>query len=378
MEQPAKLIKPFLEYDLLVEKLTSRGMTLHDPLRAQRKLTQIGYYRLSGYWHPALKYKFIPPKEIIKYDEFQSGTTFESIFDFYLFDKKIRLELLCAIERIEIYLRTIVAHELGRIHPQAHFDKKNFSRFSTGIDEGQRISEFDLWHRKHQQLLEDSREDSIKSHIDNGKPIPIWVACEAWNFGTLSKLYSMLNGTNQQMICDRLGIDKRQVLDNWLINLNGIRNRCAHHSRVCNRSNIRTIMTPKNGYFNLLALGNSESNKLYGLVTVIWFLLSKIGPSSDWISRMADLLDDKPEVIGLTFKSMGLPDTGFPRKLFPKTIKTNPNAPVLADFIESAHNQNLQILLMLRNKEDGTEIDSELLKQTIESLLELALTLDEL
>lgn len=197
MEQLAKTVKPFLEYDLLVEKLTSRGMILRDSLRAQRKLTQIGYYRLSGYWHPALKYKFIQPKEIIKYDEFQTGTTFDSIFDFYLFDKKIRLELLCAIERIEIYLRTIVAHELGRIHPQAHFDKKNFSRFSTSIEKGDRFSEFDLWHRKHQQLLEDSREDSIRSHIDNEKPIPIWVACEAWNFGTLSKLYSMLSGANQ-------------------------------------------------------------------------------------------------------------------------------------------------------------------------------------
>lgn len=378
MEQLAKAVKPFLEYDLLVEKLTSRGMILRDSLRAQRKLTQIGYYRLSGYWHPALKYKFIQPKEIIKYDEFQTGTTFDSIFDFYLFDKKIRLELLCAIERIEIYLRTIVAHELGRIHPQAHFDKKNFSRFSTSIEKGDRFSEFELWHRKHQQLLEDSREDSIRSHIDNEKPIPIWVACEAWNFGTLSKLYSMLSGANQQMICDRLGIDKRQVLDNWLINLNGIRNRCAHHSRVCNRSNIRTIMTPKNGYFNLIALGSSESNKLYGLVVVIWFLLSKIGPSSDWINRMADLLDDKPEVIGLTFKSMELPETGFPRKLFPKTIRTEPDIPVFADLIESANNQNLQILDMLREKKHDSEVDHELLKRTVESLLELAMKLEEL
>ncbi len=321
MEKATKTVKPFLEYEQLVNKLSDRGMIIQDPLRAQRKLTQVGYHRLSGYWSPALKYQRTGSGKYEKTNEFKANTSFESIFNLYLFDKKLRLELMCAIERIEIYLRSIVAHELGRNDPLAYLDKKNFSKRALILAEGQALSNFQQWQKKHSALLQESREESIASHIKEGKPIPIWVACEAWNFGTVSKLYSMLNGTNQKLICDRLGIDNRQVVDNWLININGIRNRCAHHSRVFNRPNIRTLMLPKLGFFNLLNLTQTELNKLYGFICVLWFLISRIGRNSNWISRMADLIDNIPAVNGVTFKSMGLDKSGFPRKLFPQVAK---------------------------------------------------------
>lgn len=323
-------IKPFMEYSDLVARLSSRGMLIRDPLRAQRKLTQVGYYRLSGYWHPALKFKFLSAGVIEKQDVFEEGTSFESIFELYVFDKRLRLELSCAIERIEVFLRTVIAHELGRIDPQAHCQKKNFSRFATAIDDRRGLSDFDTWHKRHNDLIATSREDSVQSHLRSGKPIPIWVACETWNFGTLSKLYSMLNGSNQQMICDRLNIDKRQTLDNWLINLNGIRNRCAHHSRVCNRPNIRTLMIPSTSYFDLLDLDQVARNKLYGFIAVVWYILLKIAPGSDWIVRIARLVDQMPKVNGFSTRSMGFPEGGFPQALRsekPHSFARNAGAP---------------------------------------------------
>lgn len=302
-------------------------MLIEDPLRAQRKLTQVGYYRLSGYWHPALRFKVISSGNIERQDVFQDNTSFESIFDFYLFDKKLRLVLLCAIERVEVFLRTVIAHELGRIDPQAHHHKKNFSRFATQVDDKKSESDFDIWHRKHGHLISNSREDSVQFHLKSGRPIPIWVACETWSFGTLSKLYSMLNGANQQMICDRLSIDKRQILDNWLINLNGIRNRCAHHSRVCNRPNIRTLILPKVDYFNLLGVDQLACNKLYGFILVLWYLLIQFAPGSDWITRIADLLDEMPKVNGFSLKSMGIPEQGFARENFLKPLVGRPLQP---------------------------------------------------
>lgn len=375
MDQPAKVVKPFLEYDQLVKKLSERGMLLHNPLRAQRKLTQVGYYRLSGYWSPALKYKYIAPGNYEKLNEFKENTSFESIFDFYLFDKKLRLELMCAIERIEVYLRTIIAHELGRHNPLAYLDKKNFSKFALIPDDGKTLSDFESWQNKHESLLKESREESIKSHIETGKPIPIWVACEAWNFGTVSKLYSMLNGANQKLICDRLGIDNRQVIDNWLININGIRNRCAHHSRVCNRPNIRTLMLPKLGFFNTLKLGSAELNKLYGFICVLWFLVSKIGQSSNWICRIADLVDNMPKAAGLNFKSMGFGEGGFPRKLFPQTDKKPSPAksieqmPLLDDLFKKVE---------LISAQDISIEPFDVTDQHIEKLIELAMKLESI
>ena len=42
--------KPFKTYPDLVELLRLRGMEFDDAARAERKLAQVGYYRLSGFW----------------------------------------------------------------------------------------------------------------------------------------------------------------------------------------------------------------------------------------------------------------------------------------------------------------------------------------
>lgn len=316
MTEPIE-VKPFFEYDELIQRLTDRGMRLKDPLRAQRKLTQVGYYRLSGYWHTSKKFKR-NGSEIQYLNEFQENTYFENIFEFYLFDKRLRIELTDALERIEIYLRTIIAHEIGRIAPLAYLDKKQFSR--DAFKPNAKIRYMD-WLARHNKLIEGSKEESIDNHRNKEKPIPIWVAAEVWDFGALSKFYSILSGKNQDLICDRLGLDNRKELDNWLINLNGIRNRCAHHARLCNRQNPRTLSIPRKGYFNLLDLSQNQRNKFYGIVAVIWFLLKQIGSNSNWICRIADIIDQKPEIPGFNFRSMGFPEEGFPRKLFVETTQ---------------------------------------------------------
>ncbi|EJI2332304.1 Abi family protein [Vibrio cholerae] len=313
-------VKPFFEYDELIQRLTDRGMIIKDPLRAQRKLTQVGYYRLSGYWHTSRKFE--RNGNTIKYfNNFQENTCFEDIFEFYLFDKRLRIEFTDALERIEIYLRTIIAHEIGRIAPLAYLDRKQFTR--DAFKANAKIH-YDDWLQRHHKLIEGSKEESIENHRNKGKPIPIWVAAEVWDFGALSKFYSILSGNNQDLICNRIGLENRKELDNWLINLNGIRNRCAHHARLCNRPNPRTLSIPRKGYFNLLNIDQNQRNKFYGIVAVIWFLLKKIGPSSNWICRIADIIDQKPEIPGFNFRSMGFPDDGFPRKLFPETIQELP------------------------------------------------------
>lgn len=43
--------KPFKTYTELVALMRQRGMQIDDLARAERKLMQIGYYRLSGYWY---------------------------------------------------------------------------------------------------------------------------------------------------------------------------------------------------------------------------------------------------------------------------------------------------------------------------------------
>lgn len=368
-------VKPFFEYDALVKQLLDRGMTIADPLRAQRKLTQVGYYRLSGYWHTSRKFE--RNGKNIKYEnKFQPHTNFENIFKFYLFDKQLRIEFTNALERIEIYLRTIIAHEIGRIAPLAYLDKKQFSKDSFKSDSAVR---YDDWLYRHNKLIQESKEDSIKDHLNREKPIPIWVAAEAWDFGALSKFYSILSGNNQDLICTRLGIDNRNVLDNWFINLNGIRNRCAHHARLCNRPNPRTLSIPKKGYFNLLQLKESERNKFYGIIAIIWFLLKQLGPSSSWICRIANLIDQKPEIPGFTYTSMGFPTTGFPRELFPETKKELPVIITRSTIDELEHRINAITCFSKEcDPENTVTHDSERLRLLVDKLFEYTYSLSDL
>lgn len=117
-----------------VATLESRGMIFEDKAKAEYILSQVNYYRLSGYW-----YSFrIMLLDNLRSDDFIEGTKFDDVINIYLFDKQLRLLCLQALENIEMSLRTNIAHMLGRISPTAHLNPDNFnqrfieSKVSTG------------------------------------------------------------------------------------------------------------------------------------------------------------------------------------------------------------------------------------------------------
>jgi abortive infection bacteriophage resistance protein len=133
----------------------------------------------------------------------------------------------------------------------------------------------------------------------------------------MSKYYEMLKGRYQNRICARLDIAKVKTLKQWLMEINTLRNRCAHHSRIWNRSIAVPIPLINNAYFDQLNLSSNARKKIYGMICVLWYLVKKIGPSSDWIGRVADTIDLKPAIDCCPNTAMGFSDnTGFPRVLF--------------------------------------------------------------
>ncbi len=312
-------------------------MNIEDRERAIRKIAQVGYYRLSGYWYSSRQFRIDYAngrRTLHRLDAFQARTSFNAVFQFYLMDKALRMLMTDALERVEVYLRTIIANELGRHDPMAHLDRLNVAKSALAAGVGSPSGSASLhsaWLDRHEKLISQSHEDSIRSHISSGKPIPVWVASEAWDFGAVSKLYSMLTPNHQDSICERLGVVERNVVDNWLINLNVVRNRCAHHARLCNRTNPRTLMLPRRGYFNELDLDESAKNRFYGLIAVVWYLLKQIGPGSDWLAKVVDVVDAMPRLPGLTMKSLGLPEDGFPRGKFSLAPRPAVLAPTLED-----------------------------------------------
>lgn len=119
---PASYTKPHLDFPAQVQLLASRGLVIPDPQYAQRLLRAVGYYRLSGYWYP---YRQPDPSGGGRADDFLPGTSLDQIVGLYDFDRRLKLHLLDALERIEIAARVQVGAVLGRRGVYAHLDSAN-------------------------------------------------------------------------------------------------------------------------------------------------------------------------------------------------------------------------------------------------------------
>jgi abortive infection bacteriophage resistance protein len=308
--------KPHQSHSQLIAVLKERGMIIPNEDRAKRKLTQIGYYRLSGFWYPCREFKTEPNGDIIREDFFQKNINFNDIIKLYLFDKKLRLLMMDAIERIEIHIRSVIAHELGYHDPLA-YESNSFiqpGRCKNWTDNNGKIrNHWREWVESHKQKIKYSREECIAHHKSNLMAIPFWVVIEAWDFGTMSKYFENLNPSYQNKVCQRLDIPKPYILKQWLQEINILRNRCAHHTRIWNKSFRNPLPIINNPYFNSLTLDERALKRMYGMICVLWFLVQKIGPSSDWLNNIRNLMNYKPAIDSCPNTAMGFPDNrGFP------------------------------------------------------------------
>lgn len=309
--------KPFKSYNELLDLLQSRGMIIEDRCRALRKLTQVGYYRLSGFWYPCRTICFDEAGQAIKkagsrwrlerHETFVAGTSFNAVFDLYLFDKRLRLLLLDALERIEIYIRSIIAHELGSISPLAYLDDAFISPSGkTQIAKHGRIP-WEEFKAKQKSKIAESREDCILWHKESNREIPFWVAIETWDFGMLNKYYSMLDSKYRNIVCSRIEKQISPVFGSWLHALNILRNKCAHHSRIWNITESNPIKIIDDPFFAALATNRESCRKLFGFITIIWYLVKLIGPNSDWLKHVDEVVGTLPQLPNCTLRTMGFP-----------------------------------------------------------------------
>lgn len=101
--------KPATSLREQIELLEKRGMSIPDRKRAAHYLRHIGYYRLSAYWLPFEK---PAPRAAERSHEFIAGTEFEHVLTRYVFDRKLRILLLEALERIEVSIRACWVNSL--------------------------------------------------------------------------------------------------------------------------------------------------------------------------------------------------------------------------------------------------------------------------
>lgn len=267
-----------------VELLQSRGLIVPDPDRAARYLLSIGYYRFSAYCIPF---------ELLhgKVHQFKDNATFDEILALYIFDRELRCLFWEALERVEIHIRTQWVYNLVTLtqDPFAHLNPNNF---------------LDL--ESHQQSLDklkievnrSKKETFVRHFFDHyeGEFPPLWACVHLMTLGELirwvenTKSIEVRNG-----IAQSLGFQKFYPFSSFAVALTELRNVCAHHVRLWNRSFMKRHATVKflgvPGFEDILPV--RSSNKLYSLAILLAASLKAHNPNTSWPKRLRLLLETR-------------------------------------------------------------------------------------
>jgi abortive infection bacteriophage resistance protein len=304
--------KPYLPLPQQLALIKSRGMGISDDAKAVNYLERIGYYRLSGYWFPYRVSTRQGGKWVVG-DDFRPGTQFSEIIDLYVFDKRLRLLMLDAIERIEVSLRVQITLQLGSHHSHAHREPSFLhGNFARRPDPKTGVIPHREWLRRHDEAFDRSKEDFAKHFKSKypGENPPIWIAAELWDFGATSVLYGGLNKVDQTAIATTFNVQSFETMETWIRAINVVRNLCAHHSRLWNRPVVIQPRWPAAADCSLLAhlVGNGHAQtRLYGIAALCAFLLRSINPTSDWATRFEELINSFPKSQIIDLNAAGFP-----------------------------------------------------------------------
>ena len=275
--------KPALPIEDQIDKLIILGMTIADRLLAEHCLQHISYYRLSAYWLP-----FENPKGHAG-PRFQPNTTFENVIALYDFDRRLRLLVLDAIERIEVAVRGSWAYQMALLGGSHEYLKADhYADITKFIKNGGTLG----------RELDRSKDTFIrhyKAEYSGPKFPPVWMAAELLSFGSLSQWYAALKEPKvRQSISAPFEIDET-IFVTFVHQLAIVRNICAHHGRLWNRMLDVAFTLPRTKPADLVpALNRREPKRVYNTFAMLQFLLSKADPTNDWGKRLITLMETLP------------------------------------------------------------------------------------
>ena len=273
--------------------LKQRGMLFRDEPSAHDCLANINYYRLRGYWWD-MQSNYIQ-------HSFKSGTYFEDVIDRYNFDRRLRLILFDAIERIEIALRTRIIYHLSLTYGGLwYLDSALFDNITiTGNSKSIYQNALDSLNSE----IDRTQEIFIREHFINhpNQPADSWKALEVASMGTLSKLYKSLKDhlPEKAVIANEMGINSPPVFSGWMEAIVCIRNIIAHHSRLWGYNMTKTPafrLNNPSGLWFINPLTEVQKKKPFLIISCMIYLCNQISPEHQIKTMIRDLIDTNPAI----------------------------------------------------------------------------------
>jgi abortive infection bacteriophage resistance protein len=275
-----------------IEKLKKRGLVFNDESRAEHYISNIGYYRLRAYTFPF-------QNNALTGQPFNEKITFEQIIQLYVFDRRLRLLIFDAIEKIEVALRAKIIYYFAQKHgshwqlkPELYSDTMRFVKHLASL----------------QKEIDRSNEAFIthyKNKYTNPTEPPCWMSLEVSSMGLLSKLFQNLKKCPEKLaILKFFKLADIKVLENWILCFSTLRNICAHHGRVWNRRLV-PIKIPTQAKSPFLINKNIYVNKIYATLSCIEYSLKIISPTSTLVKPLKQLINTCSVA---QMKEMGFPE----------------------------------------------------------------------
>ena len=261
----------------------SKGLLIADAAKAESALSNINYFRFRAYAHTFQDHRQSGRPFIL-------GVSLTDLLELYQRDKSLRLLFLDAIESIEVAFRAQLVQQFAPVHgPHWHENAAlsvNRTHFQNNLavmrNEPKRSSETFI-------------QEYYRIYTRPAHP-PSWMGLEVVSFGLLSKMFDNLkNSPEKKAIARHFGLTNHQVLESWMRTLCLVRNICAHHGRLWNRTLISRPVVPYNTLGGWVSAAPGQNDKLYIVLTLCSYLLGQIMPGNDWKVRLKILLSGFPQ-----------------------------------------------------------------------------------
>lgn len=306
-----------LTFQEQVDLLKNRGVVFTDEAKAAYQLANVSYFRLSAYMYP---FKKNVGGRII--DEFRYGTTWKQIYDLYVFDRKLRLLVFDAIEKIEIAIRTqmvyILSHRYGS-HWQDNetiYKPKRTIRLNDNSEKEVDIYS-DIQRHIYDQLHNNQAEQFIEHYKDKyTDPInpPSWMCVEVMYFNQLSRIYSELKERKDRADIARFFGLPPVIFASWLHTMNYVRNICAHHARLWNRD-LKIVPSVLEFSKTKIWISNPNSvqrGKVYYFLCMVNYMLQTVNVNSTFTKQLKQLVAEyQPKI-----SAMGFPEKWQEEKIW--------------------------------------------------------------
>lgn len=294
-------IKPHLTFPQQVEMLRARGINVESEDEILLFLRRVNYFRFIPFCRLFEYRDKEKPDEHIFYPE----TQFKKIQRHYLFDRELKLLVFDLIENFEIGFRTHFSHEYSQYeNPDNYFDESgNFIRrwWYEDLNIYRNTKNYEKDFKTIKYEVERAKNDPFIRHYWNKYEIPSslpsWMMFEVISMGTLSRLFSNLKITEpKKNLTNFYCLPSPHILENWLYNIVFVRNICAHHGRLWNRSLKIMLFPDKTNEYKWLTNTPISSTKLYSLLSALIYLQNKVSSTENFVTRFKQLLKAFPEI----------------------------------------------------------------------------------